>query len=499
MNNNHKFRYAIYAAVSTDPQAREDKGSLDDQVQTARSAGLQQGGIETAGPFVLDGYSRTGYVNLSDALSDIPPLAEAVEAAIQNQYDVLIMDNIERMGDLAPMLSTLFKKHRKQIHSARQSGRVHDPDSYDPSADESADIMINVEGIIQKYRINKLRRGWAVGMPRRVRDGLTPLKVPFGYRWVNKKEPPQLDPQQAALIVQMKDLLLKGRTLTAIARHADESGIRPPHKGDRWDPGTVRYMLMNPYYAGIVGINRRKYIPDPRRKSKTRSIAQPRSKWVLGEGKHECLWDDQTHLLLVHELERRRETHKQNAARFPLSGLLTCSECRRKLHRRTHGHGARRWKVFSCEAGPACTILPYEEVIDLVGKELELQLEAYPRAESKSPDVYITHNEMDLEDLAKRRKRIQEGYENGLYTQLEAAQKLGELEKQMSAIEHKMDETQRRAEIRAEFVGQIQEHLPHMADWIRSDDPALVNRLLNALCEDIIIHPDRTVEVKMRG
>ena len=136
MSTDYIFRYAVFAAVSSTPQAREDKASLGDQIKTARAAGLQHGGIETAGPFVLDGYSRTGYVNLSDAIDDIPPLAEAIQAAEQNKYDVLIMDNIERMGDLAPMLSTLFKRHKKQLHSARQSGRVFDPSGYDPYSDE---------------------------------------------------------------------------------------------------------------------------------------------------------------------------------------------------------------------------------------------------------------------------------------------------------------------------------------------------------------------------
>jgi hypothetical protein len=37
-----------------------------------------------------------------------------------------------------------------------------------------------VEGIIQSYRINKIRRGWNIGVPERARKGLHPLSVPFG-------------------------------------------------------------------------------------------------------------------------------------------------------------------------------------------------------------------------------------------------------------------------------------------------------------------------------
>jgi hypothetical protein len=496
------FRFAAFAAVSSEPQAREDKASIPDQIKTARAAGIQQGGAESAGPFIVDGYSRSGYVNLSDALADIPPLAEAVEAAIQDRYDVLIVDNIERMGDLAPMLSTLLKKYRKQIHSARQSGRIIDPAIYDPNADESGDILIHVEGILQKYRINKLRRGWSIGIPKRIEQGLTPLRIPFGYRWTGSKEPPEIDPPRAALIMQMKELLMNGRSLQAIARHADASGIPPSNGGKHWTATTVRYILSNPYYAGIVGVYRTASIYDPKRKKKRRPLIQPRAKWVTGQGRHQPLWDEATHRTLVSELERRREIHKTYAVRFPLSGLLTCSVCRKKLHRRNHGqHGTRRgrWKVLSCAVGPAHVILPYEEGIDLIARELAIQLKEHQAqpVESRQRDL-IHHYEATLDELAKQRKRIQDGYKAGLYTQVEAARELNHIETQIETLETQMEESQRRAQIRAEFTSQhptLWENLPAL---IKGDDPAVINRLLNALCEKIVVSPDRTVKITWR-
>ena len=274
------IRFGILAGVSTDVQAG-DKASIPDQIATCRRTIAQLGGVEVD-CYTMDGYSRTGYDSLADAMNEIPPLKNAIEGAEQDAYDVLILDNWDRLGDLGQLVNTRFKKYRKQIYSARQSSRIQHPDAYDPYSDESADIDMHIQGIIQRYRQNKLRRGWNAGMPKRIENGLTPLRVPFGYVWVNSKQPPRLDPTRASLLQQMKDLLLRGRPVNAIARYADESGVAPPNRGEKWDPTSIRRMLANPYYAGIIGINRTKYIFDPKRKRKKRPVKQPRAKWGRG-------------------------------------------------------------------------------------------------------------------------------------------------------------------------------------------------------------------------
>src|SRR5688572_29020094 len=223
------FRFSCYAAVSSDRQAEEEKESLPDQIKMARKAGNDQGGIETAGPFILDGYSRTGYVNLSDALEDIPPLRDALEADEKNLYDVLIVENDERLGDLAPMIATKFSQYRKQIHSARQSGPIQDPETYNPQHDESLNILMHVEGLIQGYRINKLRRGFSIGMPRRVQNGLTPSRVPYGYTKVDSKTPPEINPEEVAKLIQARDLLMAGESYRNISKALGVVPSRVPY------------------------------------------------------------------------------------------------------------------------------------------------------------------------------------------------------------------------------------------------------------------------------
>ena len=73
------IRFGILAGVSTDVQAG-DKASIPDQIATCRRAIAQLGAVEID-CFTMDGYSRTGYDSLADAMNDIPPLKEAIVGA----------------------------------------------------------------------------------------------------------------------------------------------------------------------------------------------------------------------------------------------------------------------------------------------------------------------------------------------------------------------------------------------------------------------------------
>jgi len=493
------MRYSILCAVSTETQATSDKISLAHQEKTCRNIGEVKGWNETTGPYIIAGKSRTRWVNLSDAEKEIPTLHEMLKDAQSGAFDVLVLYDYNRLRDLLDQVAKTLAACNIQIYSVNQPIEPLPPEDFNQYASDAEPMLRGMSQIISRWSINDLRRKWKAGMPIRIQRGLTPLRVPFGYRWVGKKEPPELDPARGALILQMKDLLLNGRTLRAIADHANTSGVQPPNGGMKWDVGTVRYILSNPFYAGIVSFQKSSSVHDPRRKSQRRQISHPRAKWMQGQGKHKPLWDGSSHNAIIKELERRYKSNRNYAARFPFSGLLVCSVCEQKLYRRSHGHGVRR-KVLTCAAGTSHVILPYEEAIVLIGEELARQLSAIP-IQPVAVSAQTKENQLEglLVDMKKRRTRVQEGFEAGLYTQLEASEKLNGLEEQLSRLEQMLNESRDAAQLREEFKSQIGTRLEHFPEWIREDDPQVVHRLLHALCESIWIHPDRRIEIIWRG
>jgi hypothetical protein len=119
---------------------------------------------------------------------------------------------------------------------------------------------------------------------------------------------------------------------------------------------------------------------------------------------------------------------------------------------------------------------------------------------TSSPDL-TGLNEQELLELATRRKRIQDGYESGLYTPLEAAEKLAALKRREETLKEKVRTTDQTIHAWDEWQ-KLTETYPdiyaHFPDWIRSESPARVNRLLASIIETIKIHHDLTVEVVWR-
>lgn len=469
------IRFAILAGVSTDAQATPHKISIPDQVANCRAHISAHNGIETAGPYIMDGYTRTGYDSLEIAMREIPPLASAINAAHQDEYDILLMDNFDRLGDLGFIVKTRFKKLRKQLRSIRQSGKLIPPDQYDPYAAETDDIAMYVEGIIQTYRINKIRRGWNIGVPQRARSGLHPLTIPFGYQQTAKDQPLQPIPEQIDLIQKMVNAYLSGETLQAICTLADNSGV-PPRRASRWTRQTVKQIIHNQYYAGITTFGKYKTIEG-------RRIPVPPSQWITGEGQHQPVYGQDTYLAILQETDRREGTRARSQT-YALSGLLTCSVCQSRLHR--HGKIASPYPVdLSCPNGHIH--IQYDLALKIVAQNVTKELTHVTPPESS--ENRAERLLWSIEKQEELRRQIQTGYENKLYTTEEAHTRITAIEKEITRLKNQHTRTLQNNAQKQTLHHIAGKDLTLLKDWILHDDPTTVNRLLTALIQTITLTP----------
>lgn len=477
------IRFAILAGVSTDAQARDDRLSIPDQLKNCRAKIAQYDGIESAGPYIMDGYSRSGYDSLDVAMTEIPPLGEAIRAAHADQYDILIMDNFDRLGDLGVIVKTRFKKLRKQLHSTRQSGRLTPPDEYDPYASEEADIAMYVEGIIQSYRINKIRRGWNVGIPKRAENGLHPLTTAFGYRTRARNEPAEQIPAECDLVIKMKDWFLLGYTLQEICDRANRSKVKP-RRAPLWTRTVVKRIVMNPYYAGITIFGKYK-------KDGNQRVPQPPSQWVRGQGKHTPLWDENTHYAILAEVERR-DGLRSRAQTYALTGLLVCSSCGARMER----HGTGRWIYLACRDPKSHVKFRYETALELVADKVVIELKARKKSLTLHADDLTIQK--DITRLTARRKTIQEGFENGVYTALEAKKKIVSVETDIERLHQKRERAAQRLQQKQALLAFADQDLTRMRHWLINDDPTEVNRFLTSLCTSMKINAQGKIKINWR-
>jgi DNA invertase Pin-like site-specific DNA recombinase len=490
------MNFAIWSAVSTAEQATPDKASLEEQEKKCRAIAIGKGWIETVPPYILSA-SRSFYVNLSDAERDIPRLRDMLDDARNDAFDVLVIYSYDRLGDLLDMVAQSLSFYGKQIYSISQPVEPQEPEHFDRYAAEAEAIMRDAARITQRFRISDLRRKRAAGMPKRIAKGLNPARVPFGYRWKSKKEPPDLLEQESELIIRLKDMFLLGKPVADLIRYANSTGIRPPNGGKAWQDSSIRAMLTNPFYAGFVSIKRFKTIRDPRRGHRAKQVPLPRSQWFMNEGLHQPLWDKGTWDSIAAEMDRRREANMHRKVRYPLTGILKCGVCGAKLHRTQHSHGKYRRFMWVCSEGKAAHIaMEYAKGNMLVSIALGEEIESIKaRPKSTSTQAYRAK----IEELQSKRKRIQEGYEAGGYDLAELTRLVNEISIEIERLEGEIQ----KAEMAAQSVAIFQQFpnnktFKGFVLWVKEEDPEYVNTILRTAFSAILLYPDGRVEFIFR-
>jgi hypothetical protein len=107
-------------------------------------------------------------------------------------------------------------------------------------------------------------------------------------------------------------------------------------------------------------------------------------------------------------------------------------------------------------------------------------------------------NEAAISVLLVKRKRIEDGYEAGLYTLEGSLEKTRLIDQQ---IEQLRDETYQRERSQAQQLERQQlltdlSLIGDLGEWIRTDDSRTVNNILRKLCTKIIIHPGPRAEIE---
>jgi site-specific DNA recombinase len=496
------MRYAIWTAVSTARQAAEDKVSLQEQEAKCRQLALAHGWLETAGPYIVPGESRTAYINLRDAEAAIPPLADMLDSAKRGEFDILVLYDFTRLRELLDPVARALASYRVQLYSLAQPVEPLPPDQFDAYSTDTASIIQTVSGITSRAEINALRRRFRLGMPARVlKKQLHPLgPLPYGYRKPPGREfdrsaVPIPDPEIAPAILRAKELFLAGQSLPQIAAELDRMGIPPRRSGKCWHPDTLRYILTNPFYAGQVYFGKRRRQRDPRSGNSHVIFSEP-SKIVSAEGHHQPLWDAATQRLIQQEFKRRGKAYAGRRA-CQLSRLLYCSICGRLLW-----VGYRAWdnhppcpdnRVFLCLSKRLDhTRIKETELLPRIADAIAAALRDLDGLTLPQPTAPLDLLQSARVDLLARRDRLTDAYAAGVLPLAEYSQRIEMLDARLlEAVKeiNKAENTAQRHQERIQTLGGLAELLDQVPNYIQHADPQEVNARLRAIIEKITVSP----------
>jgi hypothetical protein len=509
MTDDKPVRHAIWAAVSSEEQAREDKFSLITQEEAARKMAQKNGWQETSGPYVVPGESRTRYVNLSDAEREMPALRQLLDDAKAGLFDVLVCYEFDRFRDLLDPIARTLGHYGVQLVSVSQPHPIIQPEEYSPYASDSEFILRSMGQITSRMAITNLRRKYLTQMPKRVTEkGLPAASYPWGYRKPPGRERDadavlELIPEIKPYLVRMKDMILAGKSTYQIKDELERLGAPVPKRnlrkkaGDEpmrteWDPTTIARILRNPFYAGWVSWGKTKVHRDLRTGA-ARNIPQPDEKVITARGKHEPVWDDDTYQAIITEMDRRRPWLRGHVTR-QLSGLMRCAICDAVLWRhslREKRPVEERVIAWRCSKSHASHMVHTNDaMLAAVAAKLE---EIIYSDTTENPEIERPSHAAELADLETRRKRIADAYEAGLFEIDEFSRRVSQIDreiKRLAALEADAQAALGESKIRNQSLEALRAILPEIGGlllWLREADFQETNKILSYIVDYFVV------------
>ncbi|NIV30269.1 MAG: recombinase family protein, partial [Anaerolineae bacterium] len=239
------WRVGIWCAVSSKPQAAEDKSSLQDQERAGRRFAATVG--EAVAVYRVPGHSRTMW-RWEDAESAMPAYRELRQDVEAQRIDVLWCLESSRLGRDAALVQqvvSLLESHGAELYRADTPHQLGQKSTGQRFLDAFGSVIAQQESETRKHR-------HAQGMRNRVKRGLFASIPPHGYEVIRDEQGKASGYEQtddADAIRMITRLYLAGHSLSEIRRRMNESGYQPA-RSQFWCQRTVSNIVNNDSFAG---------------------------------------------------------------------------------------------------------------------------------------------------------------------------------------------------------------------------------------------------------
>ena len=493
------IRAAIYARVSTKPQAGEDKISIPDQLRDCRK-------FATANNWeIIDEFIDPG---ITANTIDRPGLKKLLESS--TAWDVVLAWDFDRFyrdkRSVAGYILDRLDELKKQITSVKQPIPIYEPSAYEPRENDTPYMLREMAGFTSGLDNRRRFRTLRKGLRERHRQGYMTKPPPYGYRVAyaldNGKPiplPRQIDPIEGPVVQRMFAEYLSGKSFLHIALGLNRAGTLS-RSGKPWSGNTIRGIIANPFYKGLLRVD----FHDGKKE-------KPPSQWTLYQGRHESLiaeddWEEAQALRI-----RKAKRARSYGSRTLLSGLLKCGYCGAGMCKEG-SWGGGYYVCGKYHRTRECTLNSFRRV------HLEMEVRDYITRIIKSEDIFenVRRSEQDnasqnakrdlarlqkqLLDLPGRERRLFDLYETGHINKSDFVQRREQLGNLANNIGQSITEKERLLEdLRSlELTRDMFDGLRGKFDALwDSCDPAEIKQALSNLIEAITIK-DKSFEVRFR-
>ncbi|QKV94717.1 recombinase family protein [Streptomyces sp. NA02950] len=245
--------------------------------------------------------------------------------------------------------------------------------------------------------------------------GAAEMGIPIGrlgYGWVRKGENVGTKIEKEAAVVRriFRELVEKNGNPSSITRGLTLSGIPSPGGGE-WTTATVKLILSNPRYAGMVLYSgRHRLEPSKQHVGMSKLLTDEKGNPVMGT------WDEivspQTWFKAQSILKARQEQNGVDSTpvggheygKYLLTGVVRCYKCEKPMEGRWNGQA--KYHVYRCPSrgrNGACgstsrKMKPIDDLIDILMEEFLIEKLGASLSETVQEDEEITEQRMELEE-----------------------------------------------------------------------------------------------------
>ena len=321
----------LYKRLSKEDEKAGESMSIEHQGILLRQY-AEEHGFNVVDEYADDGYSGTNF--------DRPDMQRLLDDAKSGKIDTIIVKDLSRFGrnyiEVGQYIDYIFPAYGIRFIAINDNVDTADRTS-------TAMDMMPIMNVFNEWHAANTSKKIRAVLESSQRSGkYTNWNYPYGYRaGDDESRTAVIDEEAAAVIRRIYDLRLQGHSARTIARILTDEGIPNPAtyytkldggKWNRpckpyWNPETIRWILSNPTYIGHTIQHK-----TTRVSYKNHKVVQiPESEWIINENAHEPIiskeiWDK---VQTTYEGKRGR-SDKSNVV-HPLSGLVVCPNCGKKL------------------------------------------------------------------------------------------------------------------------------------------------------------------------
>lgn len=315
-------------------------------------------------------------------------------------------------------------------------------------------------------------------------------RPPYGYNKVKIGKNHTLEPNKDADIVRLIfDWYVNGDTFYQIACKLNDMSITSP-TGSIWKKDTIRHILKNPHYDGMVtygAVKETTLIENG--ELVTKRLKQ--KEYILAKGIHPAIIE---HDVFVKAQEKRANNPSAKVGyelKNPFAGILKCAKCGKTMTQHPYKTAETR---LECRERPlhvkSIKMSVIEDAVILALQQAELpNLEAKLKNDDgnayKIKKALLSNLEKELEDLKLQEEKQYEFLETGRYTEEIFDKRNTILRGKIEACQSKIRETQLSMPKSIDYKEKIIA-LKEAISALKSDiSPAEKNKFLKAIIERI--------------